>query len=1421
MGQKKRVGSKRVLAAGRPGRRARGPSSRAKPDPRAASSGNHRSNGFPVVGIGASAGGLDAFNHLLRALPDDTGMAFVIIQHLDPKHESMLADILSRDTHMPVREVAANMPVEPDHVYVIPPNRMMELSDGTFRLAPRNEANGRHMPVDHFFRSLARTRKERAIGVVLSGTASDGALGIEAIKAEGGITFAQEESSARHHGMPQAAIKTGAVDFVLMPEQIARELARIARHPHVHAAEGSARAPQRAATDASDEIISMLRSATGLDFSHYRQSTIRRRITRRMALSGIDSLEKYVPFLRENPREVRALYDDLLIRVTRFFREPETFEFLEKKIFPRILKKRPSDSAVRLWVPGCATGEEVYSLVISLLESMKALRRDWPLQVYGTDVSESAIEKARAGIYSENATADVSPERLRRFFVKTDGSFQIARSVRDACVFARHNVLADPPFLHLDLLSCRNLLIYIETALQKRILPIFHHALSANGVLVLGTAETIGTFGDLFAPEDRHHKVFSKKPFTSRTLFDYSQAGRLTAGPEAPPQVKRPGVLNAADSLREADRIVLSQFAPAGVVVNESLDVVQFRGRTGPFLEAAPGAASLNVLKMAREGLLVDLRASLQKARKTQARVRREGIRVKRDGGFNEIRLEVVPFAGLDGASHYLVLFEPAAPAPAKVEPAATRDAPAPHGESRRAAKLAEELAATKEYLQAIIEEQESTNEELRSANEEILSSNEELQSTNEELETAKEELQSANEELKTVNDELQDGNARLSRLRDDLTNLLSSVTIPIVMLGTDGKVRRFTPTAERMFHLVPGDLTRSLKEIRPRINVPDLPELIRGAVEEGVTTEREIQDEGGRWYRLQVRPYRAANDGIEGAVLVFLDEDALKRGQEELQKSLTFAEAVIDTVREPLLVLDAELRVVRANRAFFRTFDLAREAVDFRPIYELGEGQWDIPQLRALLGKVIRDNESFQDVQIVQTFNRVGRKMMLLNGRRTTPRGDGGPLILLAIEDDTDRVQTEERLRQAQKLDSVGRLAGGIAHDFNNLLNIISAYASLLADHGSDPNKRKEGLEAIHRSVQRGSALVHQLLTFARKSEVLFGSVSLNAVVSEIVEILRETFPRQIVITTDLDPELLPIRADANQLHQALLNLAVNARDAMPGGGAIRIETARVSGDDLRSRVPEAAAPDYACLRITDEGAGMDEATRSRMFEPFFTTKPPGHGEGLGLAVVHGIVKSHRGFIEVRSERGTGTTVQVSFPIAAPEETSVSPPMAQPATTTGTETILLVEDEEMLREPVKALLEDKGYRVITAADGVEAEEKYTAQAGEIDLVILDMGLPRQGGRETLFRLRRFDPNANILLASGFFDGALRQEMMGAGARAFLRKPYSAEEILQHARAVLDRGKRDGPAEAPAAKRDAGRGERGRKSKERPGPTLQ
>ncbi len=584
-----------------------------------------RDRTFPVVGIGASAGGLEAFTQLLEFLPHDTGMAFVLVQHLAPKHESMLTELLSRATRMPVAEVKDGMKVESDHIYVIPPNTNMAILHGVLHLMPRPATLGQHMPIDYFLRSLAEDQKSTAIGVILSGTASDGALGLKAIKAEGGITFAQDEKTAKYDGMPRSAIAAGYVDFILAPDKIAKELARLGRHPYVSHVKVE-RAGELLAEDGDDfnKILIVLRAATGVDFTYYKHSTIQRRIVRRMVLLKIDDLKNYVKYLQANAGEVEALYNDILINVTGFFRDPETFEILTEKVFPSIMKNRSPDEPIRIWVPGCSTGEEPYSIAISLLEFLGDRATSTPIQIFATDISEVAIEKARAGIFIENIALDVSPERLRRFFVKLESGYQISKTFRDICVFAKQNVVKDPPFSKLDLISCRNVLIYLGPVLQKKVMPILHYALKPDGLLVLGSSETIGGFADLFSLIEKKHKVYAKKMTALRPAFDFSNSdyqiekvhfGKATSARETA----------SFDVQKEADQIVMSRYVPAGVIINDDMEILQFRGRTGYYLEPAPGEASLNLLHMAREGLTFDLRTAIHKSRKADAPIKKKG----------------------------------------------------------------------------------------------------------------------------------------------------------------------------------------------------------------------------------------------------------------------------------------------------------------------------------------------------------------------------------------------------------------------------------------------------------------------------------------------------------------------------------------------------------------------------------------------------------------------------------------------------------------------------------------------------------------------------------------------------------------------------------------------------------------------------
>ena len=982
---------------------------------------------FPVVGIGASAGGLEAFGKLLEHLPVDTGMAFVLVQHLDPTHESLLTQLLSRNTGMVVSEVIDGMAVAPNHVYVIPRNTNMAIVEGVLRLLPREEARGRHRPIDYFLRTLAEDQGDRAIGVILSGTASDGTLGLEAIKADGGIAFAEDPESAKYDSMPRSAIASGHVDFVLTPEGIAKELARISRHPYVTPEAGTATPVEEETKHTSKngfrKIMWLLRTAKGVDFTNYKANTLYRRVERRTVLNRMESMEDYSEILGKNAAELEALYQDILINVTSFFRNPEAFSVLKETIFPKIVKHRASDEPIRIWTLGCSTGEEAYSIAITFAEFAGDNRDHIPAQIFATDLSDRGIEKARAGFYSRDIAESVSPERLRRFFTEADGGYRISKTIRDMVVFSRQNVIADPPFSRLDLISCRNLLIYLEPVLQKQVLPSLHYALKPTGLLWLGASETVGAASDLFTPEDKKHRFYSKKQGSSRV---HPRPGGV------PRARKRGGAYRQSaaeqvseqfriehDAHKEADRILLAHYTPASVLINSEYEILQFRGLTRPYLEHPPGKATHNLFKMAREGLMLPLRAAIQKAKKEDAIIRKRGVRLNFEGEYWQITLEVVPIKGLEGNERcYLILFEPDS-----VQNRGSEPTPLPTRVSRtdrktknsQVARLEEELLAAREYTQSLVEQQEAANEELQSSSEELQSSNEELQSINEELETAKEELESSNEELATLNDELQNRNLELTKLNDDLNNLHISTNIPILFLGRDLRIRRFTPQAERALNLVATDVGRPISNIKLKLNIPDLESLIVEVIETITVNEREVRDDEGRWYLMRMRPYKTADNKIDGAVIALVDIDALKRFEVELLEARDYAEAIIRTARDPLLVLNAELRVITGNPAFYRDFKVESADWEGGLIYEVGNRQWDIPELRELLEDIVPNNSFFNDFVVTHDFEHLGRRTMLLNARRLDDLSGQPSRILLGIQDVTDRLEFQAAVQRSE----------------------------------------------------------------------------------------------------------------------------------------------------------------------------------------------------------------------------------------------------------------------------------------------------------------------------------------------------------------------------------------------------------------------
>lgn len=831
---------------------------------------------FPIVGIGCSAGGLEALEKFLTHVPADSGMAIVIVQHLSPDHGSALPQLLQRLTPMTVVEVADGMAVQSGHVYVIPPNHDLSLLHGKLHLLDPASPRGMRLPIDFFLRSLAEDQREKAIAVILSGMGSDGVFGLRAVKEKGGLTLVQEPATAEADSMPRSAIEAGVADIVSPPESLAGRIADYLRHP-LHERQQE---PSQAAEilSALDRIVILLRDRSGNDFSLYKTNTLYRRIERRMAVHQIADFDGYVRYLRGNPQEMDLLFKELLIGVTGFFRDPEVWEILRAEAIPSLLARHPYGGALRAWVPACSTGEEAYSLAIVFREVMEQLKPEarFTLQIYATDLDHDAVIRARRGCYPDNIAADVSPERLARNFLPEEGSgYRIGKAIREMVVFAPQNIISDPPFTKLDLISCRNLLIYFGAQVQKQLLPMFHYALNPGGLLLLGSAETIGNFGHLFSPINNKARLFRRldRPLPVAELAFPGKVPQMTA-PASPPS---PGS-GEEDLGQLTDQLIQQNFSPAAVLVNADGDILYISGRTGKYLEPAAGKTNMNIHAMAREGLREALMGMVRKALKESHPVHLNGLRVGTDGGTQIVDVTVQAVerpAPLRG--RVIVVF---------------RDVPTPparRGTGKRIAaethrELEQELTQAREALQVTQEEMQTTVEELKSSNEELQSTNEELQSTNEELTTSKEELQSLNEELQTVNAELQSKVDDLTWVRNDMTNLLNSTEIATVFLDNEMRLRRFTTHATRLFKLIPGDVGRLLSDIVSDLDYPQLQDDADTVLRTLAFQEKVVTTQDGRWYRVRIMPYRTQENIIDGVVITFIDITQIKRLEAELR---------------------------------------------------------------------------------------------------------------------------------------------------------------------------------------------------------------------------------------------------------------------------------------------------------------------------------------------------------------------------------------------------------------------------------------------------------------------------------------------------------------------------------------------------------
>ena len=1471
---------------------------------RTALSGTEHADGVPIVGLGASAGGLQALSDFFRAMPADSGIAFVVIHHADPDHESLMAELLAKHTAMPVALALDRTPVKPNHIYVIPPKRFLDISGGVLRLSEPSQPRGTRLPINFFFRALAEDQQQNAVAVILSGTGSDGAEGIRSIEERGGMVLVQDPKEAAYDGMPRSAIRTGSVDHVLTVKEMPAIIAQYVRHPYIgngHVVTVPGKDDEASLSD----IITALNAYTPINFNLYKEGTLLRRIERRKALRHIENSREYLKLLKEDPEEGSRLCRDLLISVTSFFRDADAFDFLAKNVLHKLVADCLPGHAIRVWVPACATGEEAYSLAMLLIEEISTLRKDVKLQVFASDVDEHALNVARTGVYTDAIKEAVSPERLARFFIREDHTYRVVPELRDTVVFASHNILADAPFSKLDLVSCRNLMIYLNPEAQERLIHMFHFALKDDGVLFLGSSETANGHESYFSAQSKKFRIYRRVGSLRKRPFDFPapqrsyQGAKTTAEPTA-------DMVQGARLAELSTKLLLERYAPAAVLINDAMETLFVQGPADRFLMVPVGEASRDILAMAREGMRAQLGSAIREAKQQNTEVSRAGA-VTRNGASVSIKITVHPM-GIKEARLYLVTFadQPVA------EPTPSLDDVSKGSAAYR--QLEEELETTRRDLRNTIHDFELSTEELKAANEETMSMNEEFQSTNEELETSREELQSLNEELTTLNTQLQQKVDDERRVSDDLSNLLASSGIATLFLDRELRIMRFTPAMAELFNLIATDVGRPFSDITGKITDPALMEDARRVVSDLVPKELEVTSATGKWFIRRVLPYKTQSGKIDGVVITFLDVTEIKKIQEAHQRAQRFAENIVATVREPMLVLDKEFTIVRASRSFHKLFRTTPAQIDGHDLFHLQNQQWDQPRLRELLDRVLPEKFTVEGYEITIQTAELGERTMMLNARTLEGESNDGDLILLAIEDMsnllaaqrdleernarlsaildatpeaiitidehgiigtcspttekilgftveemigqnvsmlmpppdrekhddyishyvttgekkviglaremnarrkdgtiipirltvaewwidgsrhftgiiqdlTEDMKRREALNRAQKMEAVGQLTGGLAHDFNNLLTIIIGNLELLEMQIKDDQKRELLAEALDAS-NLGAQLTAQLLAFSRNQALTPKPVALNDLVRSMRPMLARTLGKQIKIESNLAEDLRKTMTDPSQIESAMLNLAINARDSMPGGGTLSIATRNTVLDaDYANTQIDVKPGEYVALSMSDTGHGMTPEVIDRAFEPFFTTKGPGAGSGLGLSMVYGFAKQSGGHVAIYSEVGQGTTITLYLPVADEDPEQDGAESTPDLPRASHETILVVEDDPSVRRLTVVRLIELGYNVFAAEDGPTAISLLKSK-NDIDLVLSDVVMPGgMTGFDVADQALTINPKLKVLLATGYAKGAMTSRAEKATRHPILRKPYSLQELAQSLRDQLD-----------------------------------
>lgn len=1309
-----------------------------------------------VVGIGASAGGLDALERFFDHLPPDTGMAFVVVQHLSPAFKSVMDELLRRHTRMPVRLVENGMEVEADHVYLIPPNKEMIIAGGRLLLGDRERKPELSLPIDVFFRSLARDCAERAVGIVLSGGGSDGSRGIIDIHEAGGIVIVQDGASAQFDGMPRTARDAGVADWVLAPAEMPGVLLQ---HAQRATERPSAVAPPRGI----DAVYRMLQDEYGIDFTHYKPSTVTRRIERRLLLARSSDIAEYVTRLQKDREELDLLYRDLLIGVTRFFRDEGAFDVLEQRVLPELFDRTPTDRTLRVWVAGCATGEEVYSLAIVLSDLMLE-RGPRPIKIFATDVHRGSLERAARGVYDEDAVVNVSPGRLERYFSRIGGAYQVVPDLRQHVVFAPHDVIRDAPFTRVDLVACRNLLIYLQPSAQQKVLSLCHFALNRGGVLFLGPSENVGQLERDFEPIDKHWKIYRKRGEARAARSTRAPAREVLAVRRDPvPAPFQPPRYSLSNLLATYD-VLLDEHMPPSLLVSERGELVHAFGGASGFLKPRDGRQALDVFDSVDANLKMVLVTGLKRALSERAPIVFKGVRLERDGAsaVYEVTLRRVQRREV-GMPHVLVSF--AAMEPALREP---KPAPAPteidmgQVSHEQLAELELELSHAKQNLQAAIEELETSNEELQASNEELQASNEELQSTNE-------ELQSVNEELYTVNIEYQRKIGELTELANDMDNLLSSTDVGTIFLDSELRIRKFTPQIAGSFNLLEHDTGRTIETFANRLVYPGLVEDLRRVLTTQEKIEKEIQDVGGKALFVRILPYRAKGT-IDGVVLTLIDVTSLRAAEDALFHERYLLNSLLRGEPDAIYFKDARGRFIRMNDAMAARLGFAA------PEDAVGKTVFDLHD-RVLALELHKQDE---------VVLRSGEAQLYSIERRSGPRGDEWDLVsrlplrdakgevvgvISILRDVTEQRRAEEHIQEGVRRRD--QFLAMLSHELRNPLGAIASALALLKANGEGPVDARL-LEVMTRQTEQMGRLLDDLLEVSRvtenKIELRKRAVDLRRVLAEAADAVRGTIEKRgQSLTLDIAPEPLFVLGDPARLQQIHVNLLSNAAKYTEPGGHVWLSGER-EGDEV-------------VVRVRDDGVGIGREMLSSVFELFVqssrTLDRSAGGLGVGLTLARTLVDMHGGSIEAHSDgEGTGSEFVVRLPLSLEHGDSDPQSRASPDVPPKLR-LLIVEDNDDSRDLLCRLLERAGFECHMASTGPAA----LGAIAELrpDVTLLDVGLPELDGFEVARRVRHdADLRDAILIAvTGYGRASDYEASRAAGFDGHLVKPVKLERLLE------------------------------------------